>query len=83
MTTAISRWELVLYEVWFSRGTGLVLGPKFRRLDDAKRYVEDHRDLGSMAIRAPNGRWEVIVTRARQPDAGSVRSQPIQAERRA
>jgi hypothetical protein len=48
-----------LYEVWISRGTGTTVGPRFRRLDDARRYVRDHHGEASFAIRTPDDRWEV------------------------
>jgi hypothetical protein len=55
-----------LYEVWFSRGAGTISGPKFRSLDDARRYAVGHRNDASYAIRNPDGKWELILKR--QPD---------------
>jgi len=54
-----------LYEIWMSRGHGLYPGPKFRYLDDARRYVEDHRGEASLAVKGPDGEWEMIVARRR------------------
>jgi hypothetical protein len=48
-----------LYEVWFSRGNGFSTGPRFRFLDDARRYVADHLPEASYAIRDPEGHWEM------------------------
>jgi hypothetical protein len=48
-----------LFEVWLSRGTGLEPGPRFRLLDDARRYVACHVDA-SYAIRSPDGHWETF-----------------------
>ena len=56
-----------LYEVWWSNGTGLRPGPKFRLLSDAERYIADHAADASFAVKSPDGRWEVIVARAAQP----------------
>jgi hypothetical protein len=55
-----------LYEVWFSRGSGFQVGPKFRLFEDARRYVEDHVRDASYAVRNPDGRWEMIVRRQAQ-----------------
>ncbi|MCX5744800.1 MAG: hypothetical protein NT062_20120 [Proteobacteria bacterium] len=52
-----------LYEVWFSQGTGLHVGPKFKLLEDALRYVAAHHDEASFAIRAPDRTWELIERR--------------------
>ena len=52
-----------LYEVWLSSGTGLHVGPKFKLLQDAVRYVESHAAEASYAVRAPNGTWELIERR--------------------
>lgn len=52
-----------LYEVWWSRGTGFQAGPRFRVLNDAVRYVAGHIDEASHAIRNPEGKWEMIVSR--------------------
>jgi hypothetical protein len=52
-----------LYEVWFSRGGGLHLGPKFLRLADAQRFVKSHAREASYAVRAPDGHWEMIMAR--------------------
>ena len=52
-----------LYEVWVSRGDGMRPGPRFRLLSDATRYVDEHDDGASLAVRAPDGRWELIVSR--------------------
>jgi len=49
-----------LYEVWFSRGNGFSNGPKFRLLDDARRYVVAHLPEASFAIRNPDGHWETF-----------------------
>lgn len=46
-----------LYEVWYSRGDGLLRGPKFKHLADAAQYVREQVGKGSYAVRAPNGRW--------------------------
>ncbi len=55
-----------LFEVWCSRGSGMVMGPRFKHLEDAKRFIAEHRYGASMAIRAPDGRWGVIAPRPRQ-----------------
>jgi hypothetical protein len=55
-----------LYEVWCSTGSGMMLGPRFRHLDDAKRHIAEHRHGASMAIRGPDGRWDLIAPRPRQ-----------------
>jgi len=52
-----------LYEVWFSRGTGTISGPKFRSLEDARRYALGHRNEASYAIRNPEGKWEMVLKR--------------------
>jgi len=59
------RWRVPLYEVWCSRGWGLVAGPRFRYLGDARRYVEAHRRFASLAIRNPDGQWEYVAARRR------------------
>jgi hypothetical protein len=53
-----------LYEVWFSRGAGLQPGPRFRIIEDARRYVAVHRTEASWAIRTPAGEWESFRRRA-------------------
>jgi hypothetical protein len=55
-----------LYEVWCSSGKGTELGPRFRMLGDARRYVDEHRDQASYAIRGPDGKWEFVLHRARR-----------------
>lgn len=52
-----------LYEVWWSNGTGLKPGPKFRLLADARRYVEAHQHEASYAVRSPDGAWALILPR--------------------
>jgi hypothetical protein len=52
-----------LFEVWSSSGFGLIPGPRFRRLEDARRYVAAHKTEASFAIRSPEGTWESIVSR--------------------
>ena len=52
-----------LYEVWCSRRKGITVGPKFRLLEDARRYVIGHRHEASFAIRNPDGRWELVLSR--------------------
>lgn len=54
-----------LYEVWFSRGEGLRPGPRFRQREDAERYVFSHEGEASFALRAPDGRWELVTDRWR------------------
>ena len=66
-----------LYEVWCSRGAGMALGPRFRLLADAKRYVAEHRYGASMAIRAPDGEWDVIAPRARQYSARLIQERRV------
>jgi len=46
-----------MYEVWWSRGRGAHCGPRFRLLSDALRYVAQHADEASFAIRRPDGTW--------------------------
>lgn len=58
-----SRLDAGLYEIWFSRGTGIQPGPKFKLLQDARRYVADHAREASHAIRGPDGHWEPIQAR--------------------
>jgi hypothetical protein len=53
------------YEVWMSHGHGLFLGPKFRMFDDAQRYVDEHCDLASHAVKAPDGHWAMIAPKRR------------------
>jgi hypothetical protein len=53
------------FEVWCSRGTGMVLGPRFRHFEDARRYVDSHRYAASLAIRGPDGDWVYAAPRAR------------------
>jgi hypothetical protein len=36
-----------------------------RHLEDAQRYIAEHRYGASMAVRSPDGTWEVIAPRAR------------------
>jgi len=57
--------SMALYEVWMSSGEGMYPGPKFRLLDDARRYVQEHRREASVAVRAPDGHWAVILPRHR------------------
>ena len=52
-----------LYEVWCSRGTGIQVGPRFKLLQDALRYVAEHAAEASHAVRTPDGRWAVIEPR--------------------
>jgi hypothetical protein len=54
-----------LYEVWLSHGHGTCVGPKFRYLEDAERYVAEHHAEASYAIKAPDGHWAVIAPRRR------------------
>jgi hypothetical protein len=46
-----------MYEVWFSKGEGTEAGPRFHRLEDALRYVEEHAGEATFAIRGPVGFW--------------------------
>lgn len=46
-----------MFEVWWSQGDGTHRGPRFRRLDDAIRYVEARGDDASYAIKGPVGFW--------------------------
>ncbi len=46
-----------MYEVWWSRGDGTHAGPRFRVLEDAVRYVEEHAGEASFAIKGPVGYW--------------------------
>lgn len=52
-----------LYEVWFSTGSGTHIGPRFRLLEDAIRFVKAHTGEASYAIRSPGGEWGVIERR--------------------
>lgn len=52
-----------LYEVWFSSGHGIHLGPRFRFIEDAVRYVYNHLQEASFAIRNPAGEWELVKRR--------------------
>ena len=52
-----------LYEVWLSSGRGIHVGPKFKLLQDAIRYVETHAAEASHAVRAPDGSWKLIERR--------------------
>lgn len=54
-----------LYEVWTSRGQGMQLGPRFRLLEDARRYVDEHHEEASFAIKGPDGLWAMIAPRRR------------------
>lgn len=54
---------MALFEVWLSSGEGMYPGPKFRLLDDARRYVHEHRREASAAVKAPDGHWAVILPR--------------------
>ncbi len=58
-----------LYEVWFSTGNGLHLGPRFRLGNDAERYVQQHLGEASFAVRAPDGHWTILAANRteRQP----------------
>jgi hypothetical protein len=66
-----------LYEVWMSHGDGIVLGPRFRRFEDARRYVLEHRKDASMAVRSPDGSWALIAPRPRRNWARGTRSPRI------
>lgn len=57
--------SIPLYEIWFSTGSGMQPGPKFRSEQDALRYVEQHARDASYAIRCPDGHWEVKSRRMR------------------
>jgi len=46
-----------MFEVWLSKGQGLVPGPRFRVLEDAVRHAEENRESASYAIRKPFGGW--------------------------
>jgi hypothetical protein len=63
-----------VYEVWCSRGSGMVMGPRFKLLDDAKRYIVEHRYGASMAIRGPDGRWEMIAARTRHYSSREIKA---------
>ncbi|MBL0217931.1 MAG: hypothetical protein IPQ07_29135 [Myxococcales bacterium] len=52
-----------VYEVFVSTGMGIHVGPKFRLLDDARRYVELHAHEASHAVRGPHGDWELVEPR--------------------
>lgn len=52
-----------LYEVWFSTGEGTHKGPRFKRIEDARRYVFSHLQEASFAIRNPAGEWELVEAR--------------------
>ncbi len=52
-----------LYEVWLSSGRGIHVGPKFKLLQDAVRYVQTHAAEASHAVRAPDGSWKLIERR--------------------
>jgi hypothetical protein len=52
-----------LFEVWLSHGEGIHVGPKFRLLADARRYIASHLDEASYAVRNPDGKWEMVVAR--------------------
>jgi len=52
-----------LYEVWFSSGRGIHVGPRFKLLQDALRYVETHASEASHAVRGPDGSWKLIEPR--------------------
>jgi len=52
-----------LYEVWFSTGTGTHIGPRFKLLEDAIRFVNAHTGDASYAIRAPGGEWALVERR--------------------
>ena len=52
-----------LYEVWCSSGHGIHVGPRFKLLQDAIRYVATHAQEASHAVRAPNGTWKLIEPR--------------------
>jgi len=56
---------LPLYEIWMSEGRGMKLGPRFRLLHDAERYIEEHRGEASLAVKSPDGKWEMIASRRR------------------
>jgi hypothetical protein len=59
------RTRVALYEVWCSRGTGMIMGPRFRHFVDARRWVDAHRHEASMAILGPDGEWEYAAPRTR------------------
>jgi hypothetical protein len=40
-------------------------GPKFRRIEDARRYVAEHSREASAALKAPDGHWIEIMPRRR------------------
>jgi len=54
-----------LYEVWMSHGVGLEPGPKFKNLDDACRFIDQHTGEASFAIRTPQHTWTMIRARRR------------------
>ena len=54
-----------LFEVWFSRGSGLRRGPAFRLWQDAEHYVHEHANEATFAVRAPDGHWETFSRRPR------------------
>ena len=49
--------DVPMYEIWWSKGFGTHTGPRFRKLEDALRYVHDHAGEASYAIRHPEGHW--------------------------
>lgn len=54
-----------LYEIWMSCGHGMKPGPKFRFLEDARRYVTEHEAEASLAVKDPDGHWSLIAPRRR------------------
>jgi succinate dehydrogenase/fumarate reductase flavoprotein subunit len=46
-----------IFEIWWSQGGGVRRGPGFRWIEDAIRYVQEHRDEATHAIRLRGGPW--------------------------
>ena len=60
-----ARMGPTMYEVWISKGNGMTLGPRFRLLEDAQRFVDEHLGEASFAVKAPDHSWRVIAPRRR------------------
>lgn len=46
-----------MYEIWWSKGQGTEIGPKFKSLEDALNYVYSHEGEASFAVRMPDRSW--------------------------
>ncbi len=60
-----------IYEVWLLERRPPQLEARFRRYDDAARFVHLHRERGSYDIRLPDGTWHSRAQTA--PDLASAR----------